>query len=60
MKAAINRQVIATWITPEEAPQGALEEVAKEVVETPPKRRGRPRKTTVDDLIKNAKASDNS
>lgn len=36
---------------PEEVP----EEVVEEVVETPPKRRGRPRKTTVDDLMKKAK-----
>lgn len=42
---------------PKEAPQ---EEVVEEVVEIAPKRRGRPRKTTVDDLIKKAKASDNS
>lgn len=33
---------------PKEAPQ-------EEVVETPAKRRGRPRKTTVDDLMKKAK-----
>lgn len=32
----------------------------EEIVETPPKRRGRPRKTTVNDLIKKTKASDNS
>ena len=31
------------------------EEVAEEVVETPPKRRGRPRKTTVNDLMKKAR-----
>lgn len=48
---------------PEEVPQGALEEVAEgvaeevaeEVVETPPKRRGRPRKTTVNDLMEKAR-----
>jgi hypothetical protein len=40
---------------PEEAPQGAPEEVAEEVVETLPKRRGRPRKTTVNDLMKKAR-----
>ena len=48
---------------PEEAPQGApeevvegvAEEVAEEVVETPTKRRGRPRKTTVNDLMKKAR-----
>lgn len=45
---------------PEEVVEGVAEEVAEEVVETPPKRRGRPRKATVDDLMKKAKASDNS
>jgi hypothetical protein len=41
-------------------PVKAAEEVPEEVIEIAPKRRGRPRKTTVDDLIKKAKASDNS
>ena len=43
-------------------PEKAVEEVPEEVAEipAPAKRRGRPRKTTVDDLIKKAKASDNS
>ena len=40
---------------PEEAPQ---EEVVE--IPAPAKRRGRPRKATVDDLMKKAKASDNS
>ena len=43
-------------------PEKAAEEVPEEVAEipAPAKRRGRPRKATVDDLIKKAKASDNS
>ena len=43
-------------------PEKVAEEVPEEVVEipAPAKRRGRPRKATVDDLIKKAKASDNS